>query len=193
VTTHGWCRPDIVSIVTALLAQLPALVGVVVGTLGTLLVTGVADHARWRRDQSVRWDQRRLEAYVEYARALKEIHLLTFRLSASRRPRAKTPPIDHEAGLELLAQAEAHRTKMWETVLLMGDPVTVTAARQWRDAIWQLELLASDQAGDGAGWMPAVRAADQARDEFYAAARASLGVAGTVAQAPWLVWRQENE
>jgi len=49
--------------------QLPALIGVAVGTVGTIVATGLADRSRWRRRQSVRWDERRLDAYVAFARA----------------------------------------------------------------------------------------------------------------------------
>src|SRR6267154_150727 len=69
------------SCMATILNQLPALVGVALGILGTLLVTSVSDRARWKRDQSVRWDQRRLEAYTEYARAIKEMYTTALHMS----------------------------------------------------------------------------------------------------------------
>lgn len=44
--------------------QLPALIGVVIGALGTFWVTSATDRIRWRREQLTRWDERRLEAYA---------------------------------------------------------------------------------------------------------------------------------
>lgn len=171
------------------LGQLPALIGVVIGVLGTILATTLTDMARWKRDQSVRWDERRLDAYVEYSRAIKEIHALALGLTAARMSANLAQPISRDAGLEMLTQAEDHRTKVWETVLLLGDAATVDAARQWRGAVWRLTEFARDLTDDdeSAEWLVAVRKADEARDSFYAVARKSVKVrGGSVAQAPWL-------
>jgi hypothetical protein len=54
----------------ALLQQLPTLVGVLVGAAATYVATSTAERSRWRRQQSVRWDIHRYEAYAEYAHAL---------------------------------------------------------------------------------------------------------------------------
>lgn len=164
------------------LNQLPAIIGVIVGVLGTLLVTSLTDRARWRRDQSVRWDTRRLEAYMAYAAVIKEIHTLTFRISSPRR-QSHWQPIGLEEGQDLLDEANVRRTKAWEAMLLLGDEGTVTAARAWRDAVHAEELLCIKDAIDEKEWKSAVNAVDQARDRFYVAARESLGVrTGSVAQ-----------
>jgi hypothetical protein len=169
------------------LNQLPAIFGVIVGALGTLLVTSLIDRARWRRDQSIRWDTRRLDAYVAYAATVKEIHALAFRVSALRRRSSKSRPIDREQGLELLAEADGRRTKAWEAVLLLGDESTVTAARAWQDAVYAEEHLCSNDSIDEMEWKSAVETVDQARDRFYVAARESLGVrGGSVAQSRFL-------
>jgi hypothetical protein len=169
------------------LNQLPAILGVLVGALGTLLVTSLTDRARWRRDQAVRWDTRRLDAYVAYAATVKEIHALALRVSAPYRRYSKSRPIDREQGLELLAEANARRTKAWEAMLLLGDEITVTAARAWQDAVGAEENLCSGDSIDETEWQSAVEAVDQARDLFYLAARESLGVhGGSVAQSPFL-------
>ncbi|MEU1164705.1 hypothetical protein ABZ372_30715 [Streptomyces sp. NPDC005921] len=178
---------------TTFLNQLPALIGVIVGVLGTLLTTRLNERAQWERALSVRWDARRLDAYSEFGRALKEVHLLAHRLTASSRPSSRAHPIDRAAGLELIAQADAQRTKAWEGVLLLGDADTVAAARDWRWAVLQLERGARGIADDDFDWTAAVRRADERRDRFYVAARASLTVgSGDVAQARWLVDRQMN-
>jgi hypothetical protein len=168
------------------LNQLPAIIGVIVGVLGTLLATSLTDSARWRRDQSVRWDTRRLEAYMAYAAIIKEIHTLAFQISAPRR-QSHWQPIAREEGLNLLAEANARRTKAWEAVLLLGDEGTVTTARAWRVAVHAEELLCIKDAVDETEWKSAVKTVDQARDHFYAAARESLGVhGGSVAQLTFL-------
>lgn len=169
------------------LNQLPAILGVTVGALGTLLVTSLTDRARWRRDQAVRWDTRRLDAYVAYATLIKEIHLVALRVSAPYRRYSKSPPIDRAQGLELFAEANARRTKAWEGMLLLGDEKTVGAARAWQDAVAAEEQLCSSDSVGEMEWQSAVEAVDQSRDRFYLAARESLGVhGGSVAQSPFL-------
>ena len=173
-----------------LLDQLPALLGVVVGTVGTILATHLADRARWARAQSVRWDERRMDAYADYARAIKELHNLAFRMTAARRADSRTQPLERPDGLRLLDRAEAHRTKAWEAALLLGDTETVAAARSWREAVRQFELLAQRPDCDLTGWDQGVRSADGARDAFYLAARRSLDIpGGSVVQSSWLSTR----
>jgi hypothetical protein len=173
--------------VDTLVAQLPALIGVMVGTLATILATTLTDRTRWRRTLSIRWDERRLDAYVAYASAVKEIHALLFRITAADRPGSLAHRIDREAGLALLGDADAARTKAWEKVLMLGDAAAVGAARDWRETVRQLEFFALGVRTDWERWDSAVRDVDDARDRFYVAARASLTVGGgSVAQSPWL-------
>jgi hypothetical protein len=171
------------------LTQLPALAGVVLGIIGTIIATFISDHGRWRRDQISRWDEKRLDAYSEYAKAVKDIHALTFRLTAHRMSANKNSPIGRRTGLGLLEQNVLVRTKTWETVLLLGDGPTVSAAREWWYAVAQLVDFARDSSktDESREWLATVRAADEHRDRFYTAARQSLGIqGGSVAQAPWL-------
>ncbi|MET7669570.1 hypothetical protein [Micromonospora luteifusca] len=161
-----------------LLTQLPALLGVLVGTLGTILATSLADRARWRRSQSVRWDERRLDAYVDYAHALKESHAVALRMTADLRPGSHSHPIDREEGLARLAESDARRTIVWENLLLLGDEPTVVAAARWRDAVWQVERLARGIVEAPPDIAEVLTQVNEARDGYYRAARGSLGVRG---------------
>jgi hypothetical protein len=169
------------------LNQLPAIIGVIVGALGTLLVTSWIDKARWKRDQAVRWDMRRLDAYVAYAATVKEIHALALRISAANRRYSRSWLIAREQGMELLTEANDRRTQAWEAMLLLGDAVTVTAARAWQDAVNVEQRLCGGSPIDEAEWQSTVEAVDRSRDLFYLAARESLGVlGGSVAQSSFL-------
>jgi hypothetical protein len=173
--------------VESFLDQLPAILGVLVGAAGTLLVTNWTDRARWKRDQAVRWDARRLDTYVAYAATVKEVHALALRASAQYRRSSRSRFIDSEQALELMDEADARRTQAWEAMLLLGDEVTVTAARAWQDAVGTERYLCSRDSIDEIEWRSAVEAVDQARDRFYLAARANLGVhGGSVVQSPFL-------
>ncbi|MGC5333248.1 hypothetical protein [Micromonospora sp. DT62] len=167
----------------SIVAQLPALIGVLIGTVGTIVATSVADRARWKRNQGVRWDDRRLDAYVEFARVIKEIHAVAVRMLADERPHSRGHRIDREEGLAQLADADVRRTLAWESLLLLGNAATVSAARDWRDAVWGIEMVARGlrQGDDHADLL---QRANEARDLFYRAARGGLGVrGGSVAQA----------
>ncbi|MCF3121477.1 hypothetical protein IPZ68_17470, partial [Streptomyces arenae] len=57
--------------------QLPALIGVIIGALGSYAAIMRGDRIRFRREQAARWEERRLAVYTEYARVLKQTVTLT--------------------------------------------------------------------------------------------------------------------
>jgi hypothetical protein len=154
------------------LGAIPALVGVAVGVAST----GWTDRIRWKRAQAVLWDERRVDAYAEYARAIKRIHMTALGMVSPRRAEL----INREDGLAMLAQADAHRTEAWEGVLLLADRETTDAAFRWQDIVRNEAEFARNHPDDGESddWKAAVRSADEARDSFYTAARRSVGVGG---------------
>ena len=68
----------------ALLQQLPALVGVVIGALASHLAGASTERARWRREHAARWDAKRMEAYASYALTVKTFIVIANRISAGR-------------------------------------------------------------------------------------------------------------
>jgi hypothetical protein len=181
------------SAVATIVSQLPALIGVALGVFGTLLVTAVSDRARWKRDHTVRWDERRLEAYADYARAIKEMYTAALHMSEHRFHADKIEQIDLETGRKLLERANSNRTIKWEAMLLLGDSAAVAAGRAWRDAVYDVASfsLNTDAPRTYDDWRSLIEIVDDARDKFYAAARGSLDVRGSVEQAPWRSWRSQ--
>ncbi|MGB2571576.1 hypothetical protein ACPFP2_24450 [Micromonospora citrea] len=170
-----------------LIAQLPALLGVLVGALGTVLATSIADRRRWKRSLSVRWDERRLDAYAEFARVLKEIQAVSVRILATDTGDGSRSGMDPAVGLPRLADADVRHTLAWENILLLGDASTVRAAQSWRDAVWSIEDLARGVANGDESLPDRLHRANEARDAFYRAARGGLDVSGgTVAQSELL-------
>lgn len=167
--SRGWRAWDAV-LMSNFLGAIPALTGVVVG----VVATGWAEWVRWRRGQAVRWDERRVDAYAEYAKAIKKIHMIALGIVGLGEP------INREAGLEMLVQAEAHRTEVWEMMLLLADQATAHAAERWRNAVTHEVEFARGLRNDAGpdDWIVAVRSADEARDHFYEAARTSVNVGG---------------
>ncbi|MFE5491109.1 hypothetical protein ACFQ7Z_14305 [Streptomyces virginiae] len=162
----------------ALLDQLPALMGVVIGSLGSYAVQTLTERRRWTRQRQERWDEKRFETYGRYANALKAQLRLTQRIGASLGYSDVVDPLAPADGLPLLADAESHRATEWEAVLLVGDAATVAAARRWHETIWTIQLLIREDSVDGELWTRAHRLASAARDAFYESARRDLGIEG---------------
>lgn len=115
---------------------MPALIGVVIGALATFIATAASERARWRREQSVRWDERRLAAYTEYAHAVKRVASIAVRLATHHGTHG--PDVDAlspDEALPALAAAGEERTIKWEAILLLGTGRTIAAARRWHEAV----------------------------------------------------------
>ncbi|GAA1140706.1 hypothetical protein F4556_003473 [Kitasatospora gansuensis] len=162
----------------ALEDQLPALVGVVVGAVGSYVAAHFTERSRWRRARAERWDEKRFHTYMTYANTLKAQLRVAQRIGAARGFQNVADPLEPDEGLALLADAESRRASEWEAVLLVGDAETIGAARAWHEAVWNLELYARGMREDPAGWSRAYGQISQARDAFYACARRDLGITG---------------
>ncbi|WP_409058839.1 hypothetical protein [Streptomyces sp. SYP-A7185] len=157
--------------------QLFTLIGVLVGAAASYVGGALMERSRWRRQLSTRWDERRLEAYLRYADAIKRFTSLAGRLAANRGLFDLPQPLEQEAGLTMLADAELERGYAFEAVLLMGDAETISAARALQRHAWILEQIAREQRpATPADWLQALRQFQEKRDAFYLAARKSLGV-----------------
>ena len=155
--------------------QLPALIGVLLGAGATFGATFATDRARWHRDQSVRWDVKRADAYAEYAFALKRVISLAVRIAAHRGAHSLGEPLPPDEGIGLLAVAEHERGVKWETVLLLGSDNVVKAGRRWQQSVFPLGEIARGRRVT-AEWDAAVAVASRERGRFYEAARNDLGL-----------------
>ncbi|MER6712981.1 hypothetical protein ABZ322_14505 [Streptomyces sp. NPDC006129] len=174
----------------ALTGQLATLLAVALGAVLSMAATMVVEKARWRREQSVRWDERRLSAYAEYAHAVKEL-AQRYRGIAVAKGIAASGAAPLEPTAEVLAEvaeAELRRSALAETVWLLGDVKTNTAAVRLNHCLWHLEWLARElPTREQGGWDQAYQDFRQARHHFLELARAGLGVRGTrIAESvPW--------
>jgi hypothetical protein len=109
--------------------QLPALLGVAVGALASYLAGAASERMRWRRDQSVRWDDKRAQAYTDYGLAVKNVYAQSMRAAELRRRDGQDQTAAYEEALAELGRLTDERTAKWETVLLLGQPETIAAAR----------------------------------------------------------------
>ena len=139
--------------------QLPAFIGVVVGAGMSFAATYWMDRTGWRRNQSTRWDERRLSAYLDYSNAVKELVTIADRLASSQPLESGIGPLERTSeNLDKLAAAEARRTVVSETLRLFADPDTGTAAREMTRCAWHLCWLAREAPdGDRSEWKRALQ------------------------------------
>ncbi|GAA1861464.1 hypothetical protein [Asanoa iriomotensis] len=164
-------------------AQLPALIGVIVGALATYVVTARMERDKWLRHQQSRWDERRIAAYSDYALTVKAYVTILRRIAGSMGLDDVAHPIGREEGVPLADAAEEDRSGKFENVLLLGDEATIRAARTWHRAAWELAYLVQGRKKGGAeDWRQALDGVWAAREDFYTAVRADLGVRPTPAQ-----------
>ncbi|MFD6159928.1 hypothetical protein ACFWF7_43500 [Nocardia sp. NPDC060256] len=154
----------------AIAEQLLTSVGLVVYAAAMFLGTAWRERAKWRRRQDVR-----LAAYVDYSNALEEYVQVAYRLAAAHEYPAVSQPIEVEAGLVALAQADAVRTVKWESLKLLGSREAIAAARSWHKAAWELSWIARRQTMSHAEYIGKHEEMGCRRNEFYTRARAHLG------------------
>ncbi|MDG4765434.1 hypothetical protein O7632_15210 [Solwaraspora sp. WMMD406] len=161
----------------SLLDHLPTILAVAVGGVLTYVGTGLTERSRWRRELGVRWDERRLAAYTEFAATAKRIALLSSRVLACRGLITSISPIGRDEGLALLGQAESDRSVRFESILLLADGPTITAAQALTETLWRLEGFATgDEPVDDQIWRDGFADYRRARAEFYQRARTDMGV-----------------
>jgi hypothetical protein len=161
--------------------KISALVGVVLGAVLSFVATYIAERTSWLRNQAVRWDERRLSAYADYGHAVKEQVALASRIAAARGLDSHTEPLEpSQEGTAKLAETEARRTLMSETLRLLADTETMTAAdevRRCARALVQFARGVTD--GDSTDWDRAFSKYEEARDHYMTCARKNLQVDGS--------------
>ncbi|WP_434592878.1 hypothetical protein [Streptomyces sp. A5-4] len=156
--------------------QLPALIGVIVGSLGSYLAISHGDRARFRREQAARWEERRLSAYADYARTLKKTVTLTYRVAAHLGNDPHPHPLSPEEAAPLLAEAAIARDPSGELLLLLGTPDVVDGGREWVMVVIGMERFLRDRTRDPAAWSAMLAEQRAAREHYYAAVRRDLAL-----------------
>jgi hypothetical protein len=170
--------------VNPIAAQILTIAGVLLGAAASFIATSRTERTRWHRAQSARWDDKRLVAYAEYANAVKRAVRLCRRIAETKNLLGTGQPIDVDAAFAELAEAETERAVRWETVLLLGEPATIVAARAWHEQVWRLEVIVGND--DPSSFIDAYKETMRLRNEFYGHARRDLNVtSGTLPDPTW--------
>lgn len=168
-------------------SQLLVLIGVVVGSVLSFGATYLTERARWKRSQSVKWDDVRLSAFADYAHAVKQVVMISNRICAGRGLATTAQPLKPIASsFAELAGAEHQRTISAETLRLLIDTETDDAAREMTQCAWRVEQLARGlEDAKPADWERAMDAYQQARSHYTDCARRSLQVRGSLRYASY--------
>lgn len=157
----------------------------IVGAFATYAATSATERARWQRTQEVRWDDKRLAVYVDYAHSVKRVISLSVRIAAYRdvyplldqldRQQGRVDRLDPEDARPALINAEEERTMKWEAVLLLGTDQTVLAARAWHESVFEMQRIAIGES-NADKWPEAVENVSRSRRKFYECAKRDIGI-----------------
>ncbi|WP_329551336.1 hypothetical protein [Streptomyces sp. NBC_00696] len=160
----------------AFMQQLPALIGVVIGALGSYVAIVRGDQARFRRERDARWEERRLEVYAEYARSLKKSVTLTYRVASHFGNDPHPHPLSPAEAEPLLAEATVDRDPPGEALLLLGSTEVVDKARAWVGAVMAMERFMRAETHDPVAWRELMERQRASREGYYAAVRDDLAL-----------------
>ncbi|MFE0257450.1 hypothetical protein [Streptomyces sp. NPDC059010] len=161
---------------SAFLQQLPALLGVVIGAIGSYLVVVRGDRMRFRREQTARWEERRLAVYADYARSVKKTVTVTYRVAAGLGNDPHPDPLSLEEATPLLADATTGRDPSGEALIMLGSPEVVDRARAWVVVAMEMERFVRDGRRDPEAWQSLLERQRAGREGYYAAVRDDLGL-----------------
>jgi hypothetical protein len=158
------------------LQQLPALIGVVIGALGSYLAVVRSDRMRLRRETAARWEERRLAVYSDFARALKRSVTLTYRVAAHLGNDPHPHPLTPEEAAPLMAEATQARDPAGEALLLLGSTEVVERARLWVATAMEMERFLREGTRDPEAWHALLERQRAGRERYYAAVREDLAL-----------------
>ncbi|MGW3513609.1 hypothetical protein [Streptomyces sp. NPDC000994] len=162
-----------------MVTQIITLIGVLIGALASFLATTMAERAKFGREIATRWDERKLDAYIQYTSCIKEI-LRAARIVFAAREAGE----DRAPGLAVMESAEAKRSVLFEGLVLLADEDATKVANRVNERTWAVLRLARDP--DGADGTPdeVGRAVIQALNDFHRAAKADLLIGRTFRTGP---------
>ncbi|MFI5684040.1 hypothetical protein [Streptomyces sp. NPDC051636] len=153
-------------------SQIITLVGVLLGAVTSFFATTLAERAKFRQALATRWDERKLDTYVEYVSCVKEAAR-----AAGRVLEAREQGDDPSETLAEMEAAETRRSVLFEGLVLLAEDAASEAAATANERLWALLKCAREPAG-----VPAARrnelgpALIDALNSLHKAARADLTI-----------------
>lgn len=154
-----------------MITQIVTLVGVLIGALTAFLATTMAERARYQRAMTTRWDERKLDTYIEYASCVKEISS-----TAKRARQAEAGTETHAEYFAAMEAAELRRSVLFETLVLLASPAAIKAAHEVNLVLWQEEIATRNNNGT-----PVQGDLVALMNDYHERARIDLGIP----RSPW--------
>ncbi|CAM5706899.1 hypothetical protein [Streptomyces fumanus] len=160
--------------------QLITIAAVLLGALSTHVTNHLMERSRNRHQKLTRWDDRKIDTYAEYVDAAKMRIALAARLYEAREGRRD----DHRPEQDLredLAEGGRRWGSAFERVMLLGGDDVIEAGHELNTVLAEIDWQATGAlSGSLAEWRERHRAAFRLINDFHEAARADLGIRGSV-------------
>ncbi|AWL39574.1 MULTISPECIES: hypothetical protein [unclassified Streptomyces] len=153
--------------------QIFTLVGVLIGALTSYFATTVAERAKFRREMATRWDERKLDTYIEYLTCVKQIQR-----AAMAAGRAREQGVDASEALAAMEESENRRSILFETFVLLSNEKAATAAHTVNQRTWELLRTARTPSSGTAELRPIPLV--EALNVLHEAARSDLTISSAV-------------
>jgi hypothetical protein len=166
--------------------QIFTLIGVTLGALLSYFARSLGDRSRFRHDHANRWEERKLDAYIQFANDVKDLALLSRRIAGARGLQSDEPSLDLDKGLPLLDEAENRRELSTERVYMLAGRETALAYRRLNLAAGRLEQIAHGRPPDvtASEWTQAVDEYERVFDLFTFAPELSLVFPANISAGP---------
>ncbi|MYV56988.1 hypothetical protein [Streptomyces sp. SID3212] len=153
--------------------QIFTLVSVLVGALTSYFATTATERANFRGEMTTRWDERKLDTYIEYLTCTKRIHR-----AAMAAGRARDQGGDTVYALNEMEENENRRSILFETFFLLSNEKAATAAHAANQRTWEL-LTAAQIPTSGVAELPSMPVVE-ALNVLHEAARSDLTISSSI-------------
>ncbi|MEU3659192.1 hypothetical protein AB0E77_05405 [Streptomyces sp. NPDC032940] len=153
-------------------SQIITLVGVLLGAVTSFFAATLAERAKFRQALATRWDERKLDAYVEYVSCVKE-EARAAQSSLEARERGDDP----SEALAEMETTEHRRSVLFEGLVLLAEDEASRAAWKVNERLWDLLGHARDPADAPTARRDELgRALIDALNDLHKAARTDLAI-----------------
>ncbi|MGW7042401.1 hypothetical protein ACWGDT_06720 [Streptomyces avermitilis] len=157
-------------------SQIITLVGVLLGAVTSFFATSLAERVRFRQTMATRWDERKLDTYIEYVSCVKDANR-----AARQAVEAHERGEDGSEPLSAMEAAEARRSVLFEGLVLLGDDAASEAAMTVNERLWAILKCARNPSDSSAADRQDLSTSlIEALNTLHKAARSDLAIGRSV-------------
>ncbi|MFM9368927.1 hypothetical protein [Streptomyces sp. Da 82-17] len=160
--------------------QLVTVAAVLLGALMTHLTNFLMERSRKKHERSVRWDERKLDAYENYIECVRTCIFLAVQLYEVKEGLRESDQGEREILAEM-SDAGRTRGRAFERIMLLAGDDVIEAAHRLNSVALQVDWQAHGKIGGTLeDWRARNRDVFSAINAFHDSARQDLGVSGSV-------------